>query len=126
MSTFLGEAAEALLFLFFIVCARRGYGVPICVRQRVCSSAQSWAGWAVTRISMKRLLKMKHRFVQATSLYSWHPSRSAHLARILSSLTFVCLSVRVRPNTFNDKQSQIAERKTGNGRGPGNHSNEAG
>ena len=33
---------------------------------------------------------------------------------------------RVRPNTFIDKQSQIAERKTGNGRGPGNHSNEAG
>jgi hypothetical protein len=30
-----------------------------------------------------------------------------------------------RPNTFNDKQSQIAERKTGNGRGPGNHSHEA-
>jgi hypothetical protein len=30
------------------------------------------------------------------------------------------------PNTFNDKQSQIAERKSGNGRGPGNHSQEAG
>jgi hypothetical protein len=107
MSTFLGEAAEALLFLFFIVCARRGYGVPICVRQRVCSSAQSWAGWAVTRISMKRLLKMKHRFVQATSLYSWHPSRSAHLPRILSSLTFVCLSVRVRVTRRSDGEFRI-------------------
>jgi hypothetical protein len=30
-----------------------------------------------------------------------------------------------RPDTFNDKQSQIAERKTGDGRGPGNHSREA-
>jgi hypothetical protein len=30
-----------------------------------------------------------------------------------------------KPNTFNDKQSQIAERKTGNGREPGNHSREA-
>jgi len=29
-----------------------------------------------------------------------------------------------RPDTFNDKQSQIAERKTGNGQGPGNHSRE--
>ena len=27
---------------------------------------------------------------------------------------------------FNDKQSQIAERKTGDGRGPGDHSSEAG
>jgi hypothetical protein len=33
--------------------------------------------------------------------------------------------VNERPDTFNDKQSQIAERKTGNGRGPGNHSQEA-
>jgi hypothetical protein len=30
-----------------------------------------------------------------------------------------------RPDTFNDKQSQIAERKTGTRRGPGNHSREA-
>ena len=29
-------------------------------------------------------------------------------------------------DTFNDKQSQIAERKTGDGRGPGDHSSEAG
>ena len=29
-------------------------------------------------------------------------------------------------DTFNDKQSQIAERKTGDGRGPGDHSREAG
>jgi len=28
-------------------------------------------------------------------------------------------------DTFNDKQSQIAERKTGDGRGPGDHSREA-
>jgi len=34
-------------------------------------------------------------------------------------------SFNSRPNTFIDKQSQIAERKTGNGRGPGNHSREA-
>ena len=31
-----------------------------------------------------------------------------------------------KPKTIFDKQSQIAERKTGNGRGPGNHSHEAG
>jgi len=31
-------------------------------------------------------------------------------------------NVTERPDTFNDKQSQIAERKTGNGRGPGNQS----
>jgi len=35
------------------------------------------------------------------------------------------LGTKERPDTFNDKQSQIAERKTGNGRGPGNHSREA-
>ena len=29
-------------------------------------------------------------------------------------------------DTFNDKQSQTAERKTGDGRGPGDHSSEAG
>jgi hypothetical protein len=29
-------------------------------------------------------------------------------------------------DSFNDKQSQIAERKTGDGRGPGDHSSEAG
>jgi len=28
-------------------------------------------------------------------------------------------------DTFNDKQSQTAERKTGDGRGPGDHSSEA-
>ena len=31
-----------------------------------------------------------------------------------------------RVGTFNDKQSQITERKTGDGRGPGDHSSEAG
>jgi hypothetical protein len=31
-----------------------------------------------------------------------------------------------RIGTFNDKQSQITERKTGDGRGPGDHSSEAG
>jgi hypothetical protein len=33
--------------------------------------------------------------------------------------------VREETDTFNDKQSQIAERKTGGGRGPGDHSKEA-
>ena len=31
------------------------------------------------------------------------------------------LSVNREIDTFNDKQSQIAERKTGDGRGPGDH-----
>jgi hypothetical protein len=36
------------------------------------------------------------------------------------------LNLRREADTFNDKQSQIAERKTGDGRGPGDHSREAG
>ena len=34
--------------------------------------------------------------------------------------------VHLETDTFNDKQSQTAERKTGDGRGPGDHSSEAG
>ena len=33
---------------------------------------------------------------------------------------------RIETDTFNDKQSQTAEQKTGDGRGPGDHSSEAG
>jgi len=37
-----------------------------------------------------------------------------------------CKSCNTTIDTFNDKQSQTAERKSGDGRGPGDHSSEAG
>ena len=52
---------------------------------------------------------------------------TSHVARNKTSVLIPQSAQTPRgKDMFNDKQSQVAERKTGDGRGPGDHSREAG
>ena len=68
-------------------------------------------------VSRRRLLSAVERL--APPLKGLAVSSRKWFARVL------CDAVHRETDTFNDKQSQIAERKTGDGRGPGDHSREA-